>query len=229
MSRNPNVGTNTGSACGFIPVALVGLLLFVPCMAFLPVTSTLSLSTICPTTRMCASEGTPWGVATSLFLFDGPKNMVLYGVLAMAFVEANFRETSNEKLRRSAILLASSFGAAIGANYLWMSTVPAGNLSFGQSGVVYSFFGTMLAVAFSNGLPHGHTIGGAREYFGLKKNVVWAAANLSAFGVLALMSLAASDVTFSSGPNMNVYVHEMAFVMGFAATLPYYVFSRMFR
>jgi hypothetical protein len=153
---------------------------------------------------------------------------VLYGVLAMAFVEANFRETSNEKLRRSAFLLASSFGSAICANYLWMSTVPEGNLSFGQSGVVYSFFGTMLAVAFSNGLPHGHTTRGVREYFGSKKNVLWGVVNLSAFGLLASLSFYAPDVIFSNGPNMNVPVHEMAFFIGFVITVPYYVFTKIF-
>ncbi len=217
---------------GFVPLVAAALILFLPGLAFLGETQS---ANFCQVTEMCVSTETPWGVVTSIFMYDGPLNVTTFLLLAGIFVSMNIGESHNERKRRSLCLLIFSFAAAMIANFFWMFVTPntiSGNYvvihaSYGQSGVVYGVLGSLVAGFLSPAFPKGRTVAEIRTYFSSRVNVLTCAGSILLSCCLLYLILWSPELIFGAAQEFNVLVHEMAFFIAFSLSLPFYLLGKV--
>jgi len=203
---------------GFLPIAIAGILLYLPCLAFPPLTNPPVLSSLCQTTHMCTYTQTPWGIVTSLSLFDGSDNLITFVFCALMFVRISIGESPGELAKRSLFFLGTSFGIAIFSNFLWMVLNPA-EMSYGQSGVVYSFMATVLALVCVKGLP----LGRIQSY---RQSLPSLSMSISSIAIFALLTIDPLKTLMFYGPGLNPFVHEITFFSTFLITVPFCYFRR---
>src|SRR2546426_1105704 len=115
-----------------------GVLLLLPAL-LLPIMPGV---TGCTTYHLCSSRATPWGVLTSMFVYDGWQNAVVFFGLAVAYLPFSSNLNSKTRQGRSNFMSVAIFAVAVVANAIWAVLVPF-STSFGQSGVVYAAWGLL--------------------------------------------------------------------------------------
>lgn len=215
--RLGRIGGVGGQLHGFALIVVAGLLLFGPCLAFPPLAGSVPTNSLCQATLMCTSQITPWGVVTGLFLFDGIYNVIIFGVVGVMFAQMNLGESTRERSRRSRFFLVTGFGTAIAANCVWMLSNPTA-FSRGQSGVVFSLLGTVVATVCCKGLPAR----GIGQSVASRKNALLSMMSASTVVLVVLLVATPLASSFFGGAGMNQTVHEVTFVASFVLTVPYY-------
>lgn len=137
------------------------------------------------------------------------------------FVRLNLGESLSEKYRRSIYFAFTSFGIAIFANLVWMAGTPSG-FSYGQSGVVYGFIGTILALFSEKSWAQIKINGSSLS----KKNLLSLLVGISPFLFAILVFVTPMKVYMFEGSDLNSTVHEISFAMSFVLTLSYYHIRR---
>jgi hypothetical protein len=94
---------------------------------------------------------TPWGVITAMLIYDGEANGESYAILAFLFILENAAYRRYLRVGRYIVSVWASLVAPLIANIvdlaLYVAKEPSG-YSFGQSGIVYGFWGSIGAVAY---------------------------------------------------------------------------------
>lgn len=206
----------------FVPILVAGLLLYLPCLAFPPLSNGSLISSLCQVTRMCTNVSTPWGAVTSLSLFDGTDNLATFLVCGMMFIRINIEEPSRERAKRSLFFLITSFASAITANFVWMLLNPS-SWSYGQSGVIYSFMATLLAFMCYKGLPRS---GFRNLKLDSRKSALYLVLSIASIVVVILLFTTPLKSAMFYGQDLNAFVHEVAFLMTFLLTVPFYYFGQ---
>ncbi len=92
---------------------------------------------------------TPWGVITSMFVYDGDGNIVAYALFAGLFMGANAAYDRSIRVNRYLLVICSSIFAAIIANISNLglyAVVNQNGSAYGQSGIVYGLIGAVTAI-----------------------------------------------------------------------------------
>ncbi|KAA8922160.1 hypothetical protein [Thermoplasma sp.] len=96
------------------------------------------------------SPNTPWGIFTSLLIYDGSGNVKFFLIFAFLFSAANAAHNRDLRVRRIILSMEASVLGAVIANFLnlllYLFTEPNGS-SYGQSGVVYGLMGAAGSMA----------------------------------------------------------------------------------
>ena len=108
------------SAGEYWPLILAGAVLFVPSLVLFPFTNALPPLQMCRTTLLCASGVSPWGVVTSIFIYDSWANFILFAMLVIIFALTHFLVSKQERWRRQKFVIISMFLVAIGLNVVWV-------------------------------------------------------------------------------------------------------------
>ena len=195
---------------------IAGAVLFGPSLILPLMTTGSEALAICNTTLLCTHGATPWGAATSIFLFDSWTNIPAYFGILATYVAFSDSVDQTERQRRARFASVTIFILAIAANVLWMHFLPWTH-SYGPSGVVYALWGVLLAFTLFDGLPSHPKNFDVRLWYKDKKERSSALGNLMVFGFTAFM-LASNPLAFlSAGPGVNIFAHGVSFLGGYSA------------
>ena len=201
-------------------VGLAGLILFMPSLYLPPLTPFMPILQTCNHTNLCSSSSTPWGVVTSIFLFDGWNNAGLYLQLLIIFGISNFILPANDVKRRSIFAISVIYASAVVSAILWLLLRPESE-SFGPSAVVYAFIGVTLGMSVFNAIPRGKTLKDFRGYYSNFATKALSILNILLLGLVLAFILLSPNVFLSVGPNVNVFEHGVSFLMAFALVYAY--------
>lgn len=90
----------------------------------------------------------PWGVFTSLFIYDGWQNVIFFTICIFLLFAFNFRLPKLNVKSRALFSTASMFIIGLIANVFWVIRNPLLG-EYGQSGVVFALYGIVFAFSFS--------------------------------------------------------------------------------
>ncbi|MGD0145935.1 MAG: rhomboid family intramembrane serine protease [Nitrososphaerales archaeon] len=175
---------------------------------------------ICASTMLCTHGTTPWGILTSVFLYDGWMNVPAYFLILVTYISFSDRVEPKERRGRANFALAISIASAVAANALWMGVLP-GTFSWGPSGVIYALWGVLLAFTLFDGMPKQPSGLNPRTWYKDKKERGSAISNLVIFFVTAWLIFSQPAEFLSSGPGVNVFAHGVSFLGGLLATYAY--------
>ncbi|HXW36514.1 MAG TPA: hypothetical protein VEJ36_01225 [Nitrososphaerales archaeon] len=133
----------------YSPLLLAELSILLPGLILPPLASQVPLSQVCRTINLCAGSASPWGVITSIFLYDDWSNFVLLALTLIIFISVHSILPGHEKRRRATYCAAAMFACAITANTMFILVYPHLD-SFGPSGVMYAFLGGLIGFAVLN-------------------------------------------------------------------------------
>jgi hypothetical protein len=171
-------------------------------------------SAFCNATMLCTHGTTPWGTVTSVFLYDGWSNILLYFIILVMYIAFSDRVDSGERRRRARFGSVAIFGVATIANALWLHFVPMA-YSWGSSGVVYALWGFLLAFTLFDGMPRNPKSLDPRTWYASKQERGSAMGNLMVFSMTAIMLVSGPSAFLSSGPGVNVFAHGVSFLGGY--------------
>ena len=175
---------------------------------------------VCEGTSLCTNGGSPWGVVTSVFLYDGWTNVPVYFAILLIYSSFSDNVESDERRRRAHFTSIAIFGAAFTANALWMLVRPL-TYSLGPSGVVYSLWGVLLAFTLFDGMPKQPRSLNPRTWYGDKKERSSAVGNLAIFASTAIVLALEPEEFLSAGPGINVFAHAIGFLGGYFSAQAY--------
>lgn len=174
----------------------------------------------CNSIRLCSHGATPWGVATSIFLYDGWTNVPAYFGLLVAYAGLSDKAGQTERLKRARFGSIVIFVPALIANMLWIHFLPSA-YTLGPSGVVYAMWGMMLAFTLFDGLPNHPTSIDPRTWYKDRKERSSAMGSLAFFGLTAFMLVSNPSGFLSAGPGVNVFAHGVSFLGGYCSAYVY--------
>lgn len=210
---------------------LAGVLLFAPANFLPPLNPSTPILAACEYTALCASSRTPWGVVTSIFMFDGWDNVGVFVELAAVFMVSNFVFSPQETRRRCSFAVASMYVSGIVPNALFLALRP-GVQFFGPSGVIYGFLGVTLALSIFNIFPPGLRRGGGitlTAYYQNMRNFGLAVLNLFVFVSLFGFLVVNTSLFLGAGPNVDVFAHGLGFLLGLASGYLYWYLTQVRR
>jgi membrane associated rhomboid family serine protease len=180
---------------------------------------------MCKATLLCSARISPWGVVTSLFIYDSWTNLVSYGVLSAFFVVTHFLLSREERLRREVFFAIVMYAVAIVGNLIGIFLAPT-NGTYGPSGALYAFWGLVSGFALFNGL----SVDPERKRLRLfSKNIAtraWAAVNLFTTVCFVLYLGLDTSQFLSAGLGVNVFAHGIGFLGGLFSTYVYRFLNR---
>jgi hypothetical protein len=173
----------------------------------------------CQTYKLCTNEATPWGIFTSVFVYDGWQNIPAYFLILVTYSSVSDFVGPDERRKRARFSSAIIFVAAFIANALWLFVRPL-SYSWGSSGVVYALWGVLLAFAFRDGMPK-HLSWDIKTWYKNRKEMTSGINNLVIFTVTALVVVTQPSTFLSSAPGINVFAHAMSFLGGYFSAQAY--------
>lgn len=204
---------------------LCSTVLFGPSIILMPIFGSFSAPQLCQGTMLCAHGATPWGVITSVFLFDSWLNIPSYLTIIVLYVSFSGSLSREERRKRAAFASAAIFLIGFAANALWVAVRPD-TFSWGPSGVVYSLLGVLMVFTLFDGIPARPTSWNPRDWYGSKEQLNSAMNNLVIFSSTVLILFLNPAQFLSAGPNINVFVHAISFLGGYFAAFLYRSASR---
>lgn len=86
---------------------------------------------------------TPWGIITSIFVYDGLSNITSFYLLASLYIFSTIYQTPLVRAQRSTLIVKSSYFVPVFVNVLWFARAynVNGAFSYGQSGIIYAYWG----------------------------------------------------------------------------------------
>lgn len=175
----------------------------------------------CNSTMLCTNGATPWGVITSLFIYDGWQNAPAYFFILGSYVWFSDSVQQRVRFARANFVSILIFAAAIVANALWVIAKPLA-YSWGPSGVVYALWGALFAFALADGLPHHPRSINPRTWYQNKENRDAAVGNLVLFASTAFVLVLDPPLFLSAGPGINAFAHAVSFLAGYFGAQAYY-------
>lgn len=91
----------------------------------------------------------PWGIITSLFLYDGWANIPFFVMSVALFTVSNFRLPQPLVKKNVIFATVSMFIIGIIGNVYWVTVNPTVT-EFGQSGVIYALYGVVFIFCINN-------------------------------------------------------------------------------
>lgn len=174
----------------------------------------------CTALHLCSSRATPWGLFTSLLVYDGWQNAAVFFILAGVYLPLSTSVDRETRKGRSRFMAAVAMVVAVASNAVWAALVPY-STSFGQSGVVYAAWGLLLAFCVMDMLPRGPQGSPWKLHYSTKEERSTAITNL-AFVVATVGSIVSNPGQFLNvGPGVNAFVHAIAFLGGYFAVYMY--------
>jgi hypothetical protein len=123
----------------------------------------------------------------------------------------------NMKKKMEKFFLISAFLFAIFSNVLWVILIP--NPSIGASGLLYAVEGVLLGFSLVNGL----------QILNLSKFKTQRISTITIILVNFFVSVSivtqimlTPEIFLSVGPGVNVIAHDVSFLLGFCASVPWY-------
>ncbi|MEM3449374.1 MAG: rhomboid family intramembrane serine protease [Nitrososphaerota archaeon] len=173
---------------------------------------------------LAASINTPWGILTSLLVHKDwlhfGQNTASLIILTFLFATINMHLEEQEKHSRLIFFLWNILFSAILANILWVIILPQVK-SIGSSGVVYALTGVVMAFSLNNAcssvemLRGNHKESGSlKDILNLKKNPQ-IVCNSLVFSSLLICIIIDPKGFLSAGPQVNTFVHFIAFSVSF--------------
>lgn len=195
----------------YMLVVVLGIALFVPTWLLIPY---LNYNHECFLRPFCSSISTPWGAFTSLFVFDGGGNLILFIFLFVVVLipETLFMPVQSMERYIKFIALAA-FPLAVLANgieiVIWVAT---NHLSpaFGESTLVYVFWGLLFGLSAAFLIKPG--LGSIRKrdwYSGLNLFL-----NLLFFFVFSIFAILYTASFLSYSPQTDYLDHILSFSIG---------------
>jgi len=175
---------------------------------------------VCNAVALCTNGATPWGVVTSVFLYDSWMNVPAYFAILTAYISFSDRIEPKERRARARFASGAMFLAAITANVIWVLAKPA-TYSWGPSGVVYALWGILFAFVFFDGMPKQPKSLDPRSWYKDKKERNFAVSNLTMFAVTAAFMVLEPAQFLSAGPNINSFAHGIGFLGGYSLAYAY--------
>lgn len=208
------------------PLLVVGLLYFLICVYVTEFVPNLSAYYLSPKT--------PIGIFTSLFVYDGWTNIVVFVGAGTFYYISNLYVPEEKEMMRTWSITLAIFSAAILANYLWLFTDPS-KPSIGQSGVVYALIGVMMIFALHNiftlrkdSLMYiWKSLKSGRKAH-LNKLELSAVVSIPIFAVFFYQIVSSPSVFLSKGANINYFVHGLSFLLAFYVFAPLIVYVERF-
>jgi len=196
---------------------LSGVILFIPNLLTLPLGNWSLSPGFCNSIMLCTHDTSPWGVVTSVFLYDSWLNIPAYFLILVAYVSPSDYLKSDERRKRARFALVAMLFSAFLANSLWLLAKPA-TFSWGASGVVYGLWGVLLAFTLGDGMPNQIKSWDIKTWYKNRSEARFAISNLVLFASTALVIVTEPGVFLSSGPGVNVFAHGISFLGGFFVT-----------
>lgn len=177
---------------------------------------------------LAASLKTPWGIVTSLFVHGGGIEHLTSNMLALfssflLFALSNSSFSDTEKKRRILFLLIAVFSTAIVSNLFCIILVPRIS-STGSSGMVFASQGVLMAFSLSNSFEISRL--GTCNKKDRKSLLTICLMNLLVFSSFFLQILLIPRIFLNVAPNVNVFVHSVAFLCSFCLASLYQVEKR---
>lgn len=180
---------------------------------------------------------TPWGIITSMFIFDGDGNVVDYAIYALVFCAANVRYSRFMRVKRYLLsiwvsLLSAVIGNVINLIVYWLSA-PNG-YSLGQSGIVYGFMGALAFIALFDILFYlsysYHKRKKEISTFNIKRGgsekargLVTCVFTVLLFGITIIFLVVDFPLFFSVAPGVDSFLHFISFLSGFLIASVYII------
>jgi hypothetical protein len=202
-----------------------GLVLFGPSLILPQLVGSGAVQT-CQGILLCTHGTTPWGIATSVFLFDGWANIPVFLGILLMYTAFTGNVEGQERQSRARFTTVVMFGAAMMANMLWLLAKPL-TYSWGPSGVIYSMWGVLLAFALFDAMPKTAKSLNPRTWYSSKQERIAAMDNLVVFSSTAIFLFLEPGQFLSAGPGINVFVHGVGFLGGFFSAQGYRWYSRL--
>lgn len=194
----------------------VGAVLLLPAVLslFMPGTSG------CSALSLCSSGDTPWGIFTSIFVYDGWQNAAVFYLLALAYLPFSSHLGSTVRRNRSVFMAVAAFAAAIISNGIWTALRPL-SVSYGQSGVVYAAWGSLVAFCVADAFPRGATWRSwGPKYLGREERGA-VLANLAMVAATVGAVVWSPGIFLGEAPGVNAFVHAVGFLCGYLAVYAY--------
>lgn len=208
------------------PLLVVGLFYFLVCVYVTEFIPNLS--------RYYLSPKTPIGIFTSLFVYDGWTNIVVFMGVGIFYYISNLYVPEENQMKRTWSITLAIFSAAILANYLWLFTDPS-KPSIGQSGVVYALIGVMMIFALHNvftlnkdSLKYIWKSLKTRHKAHLNKLELSAVMSIPVFAIFFYQIVSSPSVFLSKGTNINYFVHGVSFLLAFYVFAPLILYVERF-
>lgn len=177
-------------------------------------------TTGCVAYRLCSSGGTPWGVFTSIFVYDGWQNEAVFYLLAFAYLPFSRHLSSEDRRSRSRYMAVAAFAAAVLSNGIWTALKPL-SVSYGQSGVVYAAWGSLVAFCLVDAFPRGVTGGSWVPKYLDREERGAALANLAMVAATVGAVVWSPGIFLGEGLGVNAFVHAVGFLCGYLAAYGY--------
>jgi len=181
------------------------------------------------------SSGTPWGIFTSVFIYDGPGNVVYFTILFLFFFVENITYDQSVRLWRSLLTIGVSLSSALVANVfdLILFTANSSNArSYGQSGVIYAFWGIIFILSMLYLFDHFKSFKQIMKKVNGTTIKVWPTKKslliISCLFATIIFSYTLFYISvyprrfLSAAPDVNYFVHIISFIAG---SLIFYGFS----
>jgi hypothetical protein len=205
----------------YLPIIIAGMFLFLPSLVLFPVTSSYpNALEMCRQTLLCSARISPWGIVTSLFIYDSWANFVLYAILVIFFILTQFLISEGERRKRQIFLSVVMYIIAIVVNLVWIVLAPSSG-TYGPSGVLYAAWGVVSGFALFNGLSLDQVTRRLRIFSQNRVIRAWAVVNLFTIAVFVLYLGSDTSLFLSESRGVNLFAHGMSFLGGFFATYAY--------
>lgn len=180
---------------------------------------------MCRETLLCTAWISPWGIVTSLFIYDSWSNIVFYATIAVFFVITQFLLPKEERRRRQIFLVIAMYLIAVIANLVWIILRPSYG-TYGSSGVVYAEWGIVSGFALFNTLFRDTENKRLLLFSKNKLKRAWAGVNLVTIAGFVLYLFLDPSLFLNESPGVNVFAHAIAFLGGFFSIYCYRLFSK---
>ena len=172
-----------------------------------------------------ASSATPWGVITSLFVYNGVNHFVSNTIAIIGYTLIFTAINYNDEYRRrhSFFLLFTAFFIAILSNLLWIHLHPD-IPSVGSSGIGYATLGIDMGFALFNITYYIFRRITQYKIVKREKTILNFILNLIVFCFFIALYFYMPRIFFSISPNVNIFIHKISFPIGFTATMLYLIY-----
>lgn len=196
------------------PFAILPIVVIIFCLITIYVGSSYDLKTL------YLSSSNPSGIYTMMFVFDGIINYIVFGMVAVGLTANLILRPNKERFQRAIFLSIGMFFVAILSSYYWLMSLGAViEITYGQSGVVFSSIGILM------GYYTIDTIALIRKSnrSSIIKGIIVGAITFGAWYFFIEYPVMA----FNMHQGVNYYLHEDAFQIGFLIGLLFlFIFPR---
>ena len=172
-----------------------------------------------------ASSATPWGVITSLFVYNDVGQFIsnTIAIIGCTFIFTVINYSDKNRRRNSFFLLFTAFFISILSNLLWIRLHPD-KPSVGSSGIGYTILGVDMGFALFN-ITY-YIFQWITQYKTVeRKKFIDFILNSIVFYCFTIFSFYKPRMFFSIFPGVNVFVHVISFLIGFTVTISCLIYN----